>query len=206
MSDLVVEPRVATASDRNLAFLLLGGGFLGLIASFVLVVEKIALIVDPDYVPSCSLNPVLSCGSIMQAEQAEVLGFPNPLIGVAAFPILMATGAALLAGAGLARWYWWGLQVGATLGLLFVGWLIFQSLYRIGALCPYCMVVWALVIPIWWYVTRRNLAAGVCGERMAKSRPVRVLHDGHGLALTILFAAVIILIAERFWTYWATLL
>lgn len=206
MNEVLVEPRATAASDRTLAFLLLGGGFLGLIASFVLVVEKIALIVDPDYIPSCSLNPVLSCGSIMQTEQAELLGFPNPLIGVAAFPVVMATGAALLAGGRLARWYWRGLQVGATLGLLFVGWLIFQSLYRIGALCPYCMVVWALVIPIWWYVTRRNLAAGVWGERMARSRAVRVLHDGHGLALTILFATIVILIAERFWTYWATLL
>ena len=46
MNELVVEPRATTASDRNLAFLLLGGGFLGLVASFVLVVEKIALIVD----------------------------------------------------------------------------------------------------------------------------------------------------------------
>ena len=206
MNELVVEPRATTASDRNLAFLLLGGGFLGLVASFVLVVEKIALIVDPDYVPSCSLNPVLSCGSIMQTEQAELLGFPNPLIGVAAFPVLMATGAALRAGGRLARWYWWGLQAGATLGLLFVGWLIFQSLYRIGALCPYCMIVWTVVIPVWWYVTRRNLAAGMWGDRVARSRSVRVLHEGHGLALTILFATIIILIAERFWTYWATLL
>ena len=31
---------------------------------------------------------------------------------------------------------------------MFVHWLIFQSLYRIGALCPYCMVVWAVTIPL----------------------------------------------------------
>ncbi|MDE0776535.1 MAG: vitamin K epoxide reductase family protein, partial [Nocardioides sp.] len=131
--------------------MLLLGGAAGFAAAFVLVVEKIALIADPDYVPSCSLNPVLSCGSIMETDQAELFGFPNPLIGVAAFAILMTTGAALLAGASLARWYWIALQVGAVLGLAFVGWLISQSLYVIGALCPYCMVVWAVVIPVFFY-------------------------------------------------------
>ena len=39
-------------------------------------------------------------------------------------------------------------------------WLIFQSLYVIGALCPYCMAVWAVTIPICWYVTLHNLERG----------------------------------------------
>ncbi len=41
-----------------------------------------------------------------------------------------------------------GLAAGTLLGTVFVHWLIFQSLYRIGALCPYCMVVWAVTIPL----------------------------------------------------------
>lgn len=45
----------------------------------------------------------------------------------------------------LPRWYWIGLAVGILVGVAFVHWLIFQSLYRIGALCPYCMVVWAVI-------------------------------------------------------------
>ena len=48
----------------------------------------------------------------------------------------------------LPRWYWAGLAAGTLLGTVFVHWLIFQSLYRIGALCPYCMVVWAVTIPL----------------------------------------------------------
>ena len=48
----------------------------------------------------------------------------------------------------LPRWYWAGLATGTLLGTAFVHWLIFQSLYRIGALCPYCMVVWAVTIPL----------------------------------------------------------
>ena len=41
-----------------------------------------------------------------------------------------------------------GLAVGSGLGVVFVHWLAFQSLYRIGALCPWCMVVWSVVVPV----------------------------------------------------------
>ena len=124
-------------SERGLAWLLLIGGLLGLVASFVLAVEKYALLADPSYMPTCSLNPVLSCGSIMSSAQAEAFGFPNPLLGIAGFAVVVSTGGALLAGARVAGWFWGGLQIGATLAVIFVHWLIFSSLYRIGALCPY---------------------------------------------------------------------
>lgn len=193
------------APERALALLLLIGGLIGFAAAFVLTLEKVALLTDADYSPSCSLNPVLNCGSIMKTSQAEVFGFPNPLIGVAAFPVLAATGSIILAGARLARWYWLGLQIGVTLGAGFVGWLIFQSLYRIGALCPYCMVVWAVVLPVFWYVTLRNAHAGVLGRRVATSALARVLTDWHLLAVTLAFLVVLALITEQFWYYWRTL-
>lgn len=191
---------------RVLPWLLLLGGLLGMVAAFVLTVEKIELLTDDAYVPTCSINPVLNCGSIMRTDQAEVLGFPNPLIGLAAFPVLAATGASLLAGARLRRWYWLGLQAGAIAGVVFVGWLIFQSLYRIGALCPYCMVVWAVVLPTFWYVTLTNLTRGVLGARVRDSRLTAALVGNHAVVLTVAYLAVVALILERFWNYWSTLL
>jgi hypothetical protein len=56
----------------------------------VLAVERYALLADPAYVPTCSLNPVLNCGSIMASSQAEAFGFPNPLLGVAGAPVRAA--------------------------------------------------------------------------------------------------------------------
>lgn len=192
--------------DRRLASGLVVGGLVGLLASAVLLVERIRLADDTDYVPSCSINPILSCGSVMESAQASLLGFPNPLIGVAAFPVVAATGAALLAGARLARWYWLGLQAGVTAALGLVAWLIFQSLYRIGALCPYCMVVWTVVIPLFWYVTLHNLATGALGHGVAASRAVTALRAWHAPVLLVAFLTVIGLIAVQFWSYWATLL
>jgi uncharacterized membrane protein len=203
-SDVVAAPRRVT--DRALAWWLIVGGLMGLVAAATLLVEKIKLLADPTYVPSCSLNPVLSCGSIMSTDQAEVLGFPNPVIGVAAFPLLVATGAAVLAGGRLARWYWWGLQAGVVAGAAFVVWLFVQSLYRIGALCPYCMVVWAVVVPTFIYVTLRNLESGLFGERVARAPVVRGVASWHAVVVLVVFLLAIVLIGEQFWYYWSTLL
>lgn len=191
--------------ERPLAIGLLLGGLVGLVAAAVLLIERIRLAEDSSYVPTCSINPVLSCGSVMESAQASLLGFPNPVIGVAAFPVVIATGAAMLAGARLARWYWAGLQAGVTAAMVFVAWLVFQSLYRIGALCPYCMVVWAVVIPLFWYVTARNAAAGVLGSPPG-GRLATGLRDWRAPLVFGTFLLVVLLVLERFWTYWSSLL
>ncbi|RLK09587.1 vitamin K epoxide reductase family protein [Micromonospora sp. M71_S20] len=76
----------AGLTDRLIGWVLTIGGLVGALAAFVLSVEKMALLENPAYIPSCSINPVLSCGSIMTTSQAEVFGFANPLIGLATFP------------------------------------------------------------------------------------------------------------------------
>lgn len=180
-----------SVGNRAVAWLMVGGGGLGLAAALVLTVEKILLLKDPSHRPSCSINPVLSCGSVMSKPQAEAFGFPNPLIGIVGFTVVVTLGVVLLAGAALPRWVWVGLGVGATAGVVFVHWLIFQSLYRIGALCPYCMVVWVVTIPLFWYLVPHRLFP----------RVARV----HGVVLTVWGLAIVGLILERFWSYWVTL-
>ena len=61
---------------------------------------------------------------------------------------MLVTGVSAVAKVLLPQWYWVGLAAGTLLGAVFVHWLIFQSLYLIGALCPYCMVVWVVTIPL----------------------------------------------------------
>uniref|UniRef100_UPI003F497DD7 vitamin K epoxide reductase family protein n=1 Tax=Nonomuraea bangladeshensis TaxID=404385 RepID=UPI003F497DD7 len=196
---------------RLLPWLLTLGGLAGFAAAFTLSVEKIALLKNPAYVPSCSLNPVLSCGSVMNTPQAEAFGFPNPLLGVAGFAVVTAIGVVLFTGAGLPRWFWLGLQAGVVFGVVFVHWLIYQSLYVIGALCPYCMVVWAVMMPIFWYVTlhnlqQRHLPAARAGRTGRAERVVQAVAGYHTVPLTLWFLAVITAIGVRFWSYWSTLL
>jgi len=191
---------------RLLPWLLTIGGMIGLLAAAVLTVEKIALLRNPAYIPSCSIDPILSCGSIMRTAQAEVFGFPNPLLGIAGFAVVTTVGVAVLGGARLPRWFWLGLQAGTLFGVLFVHWLIYQSLYVIGALCPYCMVVWAVTIPIFWYTALHNLHHGHLPAPVGSRRASTMVIKYHGVVLTLWYLAIALAVLQAFWTYWMTLL
>ena len=175
-------------------------GVAGLVAAVTLTVEKILLLQDPNYVPSCSINPVLSCGSVMITPQASEFGFPNSLIGIVGFTVVVVTGVLVLAKVALPQWYWYGLAAGTLLGTVFVHWLIFQSLYRIGALCPYCMVVWTVTIPLLVVVTSIAL------RPLAGNGFARFLYQWRWSLVALWFTAVILMILERFWNYWSTLI
>lgn len=193
------SPSTALASEvsRGTAWALTLAGLAGLAAAFTLLVEKIALLADPDYVPSCSINPVLSCGSVMNTPQASAFGFPNPILGVAGFTALLTLGVLLVARGSLPRWFWWGIQAGTTFGVVFVHWLIFASLYRIGALCPYCMVVWVATITAFVTTTAHNVRTGLL--------PVPPRWRGAAAYTPSIITSWLVLIAGlavvRFWDY-----
>jgi len=138
---------------RGVGWLLLLGGLIGAVASFVLTADKVHLLEDPNYVPGCSINAQFSCGSVMTSWQASLFGFPNSFIGLAMFPVVAALGALVIGGVRLPRWVWWCLQVGTLFAVVLVHWLMIQSIFEIGALCLYCMAVWTVTIPMFWYVT-----------------------------------------------------
>ncbi|MDF2443706.1 MAG: hypothetical protein JWR01_1909 [Subtercola sp.] len=96
----------------------------------------------------------------MASPQGSLFGFPNPLIGVACFVAVIVVGVGILAGATFARWFWVLFNLGIVAALVFVVWLVGQSIFVLGTLCPYCMVVWVVVIPLFWYVTVYNLREG----------------------------------------------
>jgi uncharacterized membrane protein len=202
------SPAEAAADDRRSgvdvprasAVWVLIAGVLGLAAALTLTIEKIEILINPDYVPSCSINPVLSCGSVMITPQASAFGFPNPLIGVVSFTIVVMTGVLALAKVRLPRWYWGGLAAGTLLGVAFIHWLIFQSLYRIGALCPYCMVVWAVTVPLLVVVASIALAPRL------ENGVVRLIHQWRWSLVTLWFTALLLMMLLRFWNYWSTLI
>ena len=90
--------QVAVKANLGLGWLLGVGGLIGFIASLVLSIERYKLLLDPSYVPSCSINPVISCGNIMSTSQAALLGFPNPFMGLAGFAALTMFGVFLISG------------------------------------------------------------------------------------------------------------
>ncbi|MGP0223021.1 vitamin K epoxide reductase family protein [Paenarthrobacter sp. NCHU4564] len=174
--------------DKPFAWLLLVTGIIGWLASGALVLEKLEVLKDPNHVTVCDVNPWVSCGTVMQTPQSSVFGFPNMFIGIVAFAVIITTAMGILAGAKYSRGYWLGLQAGVTLGFVFVVWLWSQALYVIHVLCPFCMVVWAAMIPMFVFVTIRNITHGVIKAPPALTR----LLAGSGWAIVaLLYVAVI---------------
>lgn len=192
--------------DKTLGYILAILGTIGLWASFVLTMEKIELFKNPNYIPSCNINPVISCGAIIRSEQAAAFSFPNPFLGIFGFGVVITIGMALLAGAKFKRWFWLGLQAGTVFGVAFVHWLIFSALYSIGALCPWCMVVWTITIPLFLYVTLYNIGAGHIKLTGWSKLVADFVRRHHGDVLVAWYVIIIALILNRFWYYWQTLL
>ncbi|WP_051433284.1 vitamin K epoxide reductase family protein [Promicromonospora kroppenstedtii] len=156
----VATPGSRPLGGRAVALLLVVLGAIGFAASFALAVEKYLKLVDPNHTASCSINLFVDCGAAMSSWQGALLGFPNPYLGVAAFPVVITTGVVLLVGARLPRWYWTSLLVGTVLGQALVFFLMYTSFYVIVALCPYCMVVWTIMWPLLWYQLVRGVQSG----------------------------------------------
>jgi uncharacterized membrane protein len=187
--------------SRGLGWLYVVGGSLGFIAATALTLEKLEKLANPDYVPTCSINPIISCGTVMDSPQAAAFGFPNPLLGIAAFAIVVTAGVAILAGFTPPPWFRLGIQASATFGIVFVHWLISASLYDIHALCPYCVVVWAVTIPIFWYTTLDTLHA------VDRTRPISTaLARVHTVVPATWYLVIALLVLTAFWDYWRTLL
>ncbi|GAA3303915.1 vitamin K epoxide reductase family protein [Streptomyces cinereospinus] len=194
--------RTGTAgAGRGFALLLVLTGAAGLLASWVITLDKFKLLEDPGFTPGCSLNPVVSCGSVMESDQAAAFGFPNPMLGLAAYAVVICVGVSLLAGAAFPRWYWLAFDAGCLFGVAFVSWLQFESLYRINALCLWCALAWAATIPLFWYVTSYTVRR----EFLPVPRPVRTFFDEFTWLLTLVHLAVVgMLILTRWWDFWTS--
>lgn len=198
------DPR-ASRSRLATGLIQLLGGIIGLVASFDLSYERVASLLDPGHVISCDFNPVLSCGTVMNTWQASVFGFPNPYIGLMAFPFVIFMGVLTLARVALPRWVNLTFNLGTLGGLVFISWLIIQTSFLIGVLCPWCMVVWAVVIPIFWFTTVDNLRTGAIGVGEDWRGAVDDLLRFHWIGLAVLYLAVLAIIGMAFWDYWSTL-
>lgn len=187
--------RRTVPAGRALSTLIVLAGVIGTLASTMLTYDRIETLADPAFVPGCNISSVLSCTDVMQTWQGNLLGFPNMLLGIPAFAALAGLGLALLTGAALPRWTWLGIQTGVTAAFGFVVWLMLQCLYVIGALCPWCVVVWAVVLPLFWYVTVHCLRTGVLPAPAALVRAVTT-HAWAGPV--VLYGTVVALTLTRF--------
>jgi len=192
--------------DRFLPWLMLIGGLIVTFAALMLSIEVFNRLKNPSYVPVCNLNRILSCTSVADSHQAEAFGFPNYFLGLAGYGAVTAIGAAILAGAKFKRWFWRIIEVGMVFAFLFMTWLQFETIYRIGALCLFCMILWIFTGPLFWYTTLYNLKKGNIRLPKPADGIVRFAYRFHAEILTTWYVVIIALILKRFWYYWSTVI
>jgi uncharacterized membrane protein len=146
-----------STSEKGVYITMLVAGIFAFLAAFVLSIEKVHMLQNPDAVLSCTVNLVLNCASVMKTPQASVFGFPNSFIGVAGFAIVIAVAMGGLLKVKYSRAYLVTAQVFYGLGLLFSYWLFFQSVYVIQVLCPWCLVVTFMTTILFETLLRINL-------------------------------------------------
>lgn len=133
------------------AFLLVFG-LISLWAALTLSTEGYYLLKDGTQ-PSCNINPFFSCGNVMQSDEARaIFGVPNYFWGLIGWGVVSAVGAAMLAGATFARWFWRAFAVGMFAAWFFLMWLFVHAVYEIGFLCLYCMVTWTTQSIMLWII------------------------------------------------------
>jgi len=187
---------------KALPWILIIGGIIGLIGSFILTYDSLKIAANPNYVPNCNLNPIVSCGSVLSSSEGSVFGFPNSFMGLTAFAVFVTIGVAILAGAKFKKWFWLGLQGGVIFAVLFVHWLFYHSVYTISSLCPYCMSVWAVVITTFVYVTFYNVDQGYI-KISPKFKKIYVAIRRHHLDILVAWLLLIAgLILKHFWYYY----
>lgn len=147
---------------KSSAWTLLIAAFIGLVSAAALTLEKLTFWQNKaqglETNLKCDINPIVGCGNVINTPQASIIsGLPNPVVGIAAWAIILSVAVFVLSGVSLRPWHWIGAQIGVFVGLCAVFYLQYSSLYVIGALCPWCMLTWLVTIVAFWLVTARNL-------------------------------------------------
>ncbi len=187
----------AAAHTIVTGWMLLIGGGIGLLASFMLTIEYFNNLADPSAQLLCDLSVFVTCQPAMNSTAGAILGFPNVILGLVCFTIAVVSGVLVVARVKLPNWYFIGLQLGLIGAAVLITYLQWFSGYELRALCLWCMVIWTATIPTVALTTIGNLANGRLGRGGVKA--------GIGLAnwawvvIVIWYLAVIGLVLGGMW-------
>lgn len=185
-------------TNRVIFGIMLAAGLLALTAAFTLTLNKFAVLENPNTELACSVNLVLDCSKVMSTWQSRVFGFPNMVIGLMAFSVVITIAILGLSGTKFPRWFLIAGNVGFLLGAIFSYWLFFQSVYAIQILCPWCLLVTLATTLIFSSMTHYNLKQNTFGfAKKTNDKVQKFLAAGYHQMIVIawlaLMAALVVL-------------
>lgn len=123
------------------------GGAVSMLAALMLALEALWKALDPGYIPSCDVNARLSCSEVAASWQSTLINLPggrpvpNAFIGLPGFAVIVTIGVVLACGWRPPAWFTWCFRAGVLVAAGFSTWLLEQSLFSIGAMCPWCLTM-----------------------------------------------------------------
>lgn len=138
---------VAAPGIREYGWVLLIAGIVGAFASFQLLLGEWELAENPGASLACDVNAVLACSTFLTSWEGSILGFSNSYVGIAGFGAMALFGIYVIIKKSLPREMWTALAAAAGVGLLALLWFQYTSFISSGTLCPWCLVIWAALIP-----------------------------------------------------------
>lgn len=122
-------------------------------ASFWQLLDKLELLKNSHAVLSCNLNSVFSCSNILNAAQSSIFGFPNSLMCLILFTVMLIAGLVGLGKTSIARGLRFVFQFLAFFMMSFGLWYLWESIFRVSALCIFCVFCFGgvLLINFAWF-------------------------------------------------------
>lgn len=148
------------------------GAALSLVAALMLSLEAYWRALQPEKMFSCDIDEKLSCSTVADSWQSQVIQLPdgpvpNAFLGIAAFTVILVLGVVYACRFRAPAWFNWCFRVGVALALAASTWLLVQSVFVIKAMCPWC-----LTMDVGMMVSTIGML------RLWATEPV--LDDGHG--------------------------
>jgi len=116
------------------------GAFVGIVASFWQLLDKLELLKNPAAPLSCNISGTFNCTHVLGVWQSSVFGFPNSIMCLVFFSVFFTAAVAGLWGSRLSRGYGLAIQGLAlfmtAFGLLYMT----EVIYFVGAVCIFCLV------------------------------------------------------------------
>ncbi|MFT3887398.1 MAG: vitamin K epoxide reductase family protein [Arachnia sp.] len=169
---------------------------LSLVASFVLSYDAVLLAANPDQQFNCSINEVLDCVKVALTPQASILGFPNAFLGLISEPVVMTIAVASLCRTRFPRWFMFTANAVYLLGVIFAYWLLFQSTFVIGALCPWCLLVTLSTTFVFWSMTQWNILEGNLYLSPRWQERALAFQRGGWMTITLMAWLVLVVLVE----------
>jgi uncharacterized membrane protein len=173
---------------------------LSLTASFVLSIDAVRLAADPQAALSCNVNSVISCGTVANSWQASLFGFPNAFLGLVAESVVITIAVAGLGGVRFPRRFMFTAQIVYTVGVIFAYWLFYQSMFDIGALCPWCLLVTVSTTMVFTTLTHVNIRDGnlPLPPRVRSALKSAIYADLDAIAVTIWLLVIALAVVTKY--------